>query len=256
MYRSCIFVSLLVLGGCGRAQSPTTEVVVSAAISISEAMQHAAFEFEVASGTTVTLNIGGSDTLATQLIAGANVDLFVSADLRQMNRVEVDGGILTATKLNLLSNQLVLVIHSDNPREFSGIEDLAESNIRRVAMGDPDAVPAGVYARQFLQVSGLWNEIRDKVVPMRNVRAVLAAVEAGNADAGFVYRTDVRLVENIKIAVAIPVGKGPEILYVAAVTTNGPNESGARQLLDFLRSEAATQIFEGYGFITLNDGVP
>ena len=76
MYRSCIFVTLLVLGGCGRAQSPTTEVVVSAAISISEAMQHAAFEFEVASGTTVTLNIGGSDTLATQLIAGANVDLF------------------------------------------------------------------------------------------------------------------------------------------------------------------------------------
>ena len=143
MYRSCIFVTLLVLGGCGRAQSPTTEVVVSAAISISEAMQHAAFEFEVASGTTVTLNMGGSDTLATQLIAGANVDLFVSADLRQMNRVEVDGGILTTTKRNLLSNQLVLVIHGDNPREFSGIGDLAESNIRRVAMGDPDAVPAG-----------------------------------------------------------------------------------------------------------------
>ena len=150
----------------------------------------------------------------------------------------------------------MLVTHGENPREFSGIGDLAESNIRRFAMGDPDAVPAGVYARQLLQVNGLWNATRDKVVPMRNVRAVLAAVEAGNADAGFVYRTDVRLAENIKIAVAIPVSKGPEILYVAAVTANGPNESGARQLLDFLRSEAATQIFEDYGFIALNGGLP
>ena len=154
MYRSCILAALLLLVGCGRAQSPTTEVVVSAAISISEAMQQVAFDFEEATGLRVALNIGGSDTLATQLIAGASVDLFVSADLRQMTRVEVDGGILTASKVNLLSNQLVLVIHGDNLREFSGIGDLAESNIRRVAMGDPDAVPAGVYARQFLQVSG------------------------------------------------------------------------------------------------------
>ena len=255
MYRSCILAIFLILGGCGRAQSPTTEVVVSAAISISEAMKHVAFEFEEASGMTVALNVGGSDTLATQLIAGASVDLFVSADLRQMNRVEVDGGILTATKVNLLSNQLVLVTHGDNPREFSGIGDLAESNIRRVAMGDPDAVPAGVYARQFLQVSGLWNAIRDKVVPTRNVRAVLAAVEAGNADTGFVYRTDVGLAENLEIAVAVPVDEGPEILYVAAATTNALNESGARQLLDFLRSEAAAQIFEDYGFIALHGGL-
>ena len=252
MYRSCILAALVLLVGCGRAQGPTSDVVVSVAISISEAMQQVAFDFEEGTGLRVALNIGGSDTLATQLIAGASVDLFVSADLRQMTRVELDGGILTASKVNLLSNQLVLVTHGDNPRYFSGIGDLAESNIRRVAMGDPDAVPAGVYARQFLQVSGLWNAVRDKVVPTRNVRAVIAAVEAGNVDAGFVYRTDVSLVENMKIVVAIPVGKGPEIRYVAAVTANAPNESGARQFLDFLSSEASMHIFEDYGFIALN----
>ena len=104
-------------------------------------------------------------------------------------------------------------------------------------------------------MSGLWNAVRDKVVPTRNVRAVLAAVEAGNADTGFVYRTDVGLAENLEIAVAVPVDEGPEILYVAAATTNALNESGARQLLDFLRSEAAAQIFEDYGFIALHGGL-
>ena len=118
-------------------------------------------------------------------------------------------------------------------------------------MGDPDAVPAGVYARQFLQSVGLWSAVRTKVVPTRNVRAVIAAVEAGNADVGFVYRTDLALAESLELAFAIPVDEGPQIRYVAAVAAAAPNESGARQLLAFLRGDIARRIFEDAGFITL-----
>lgn len=227
---------------------------MSAAISVSDALRRAADEFERRSGTTVVLNVGGSDTLATQLLGGASVDLFVSADTRQMDRVEAGGGILTPTRVNLFTNQLVVITHTDDVGIVSELSDLAKERVRRIAMGDPDAVPAGVYARQFLLTVGLWQAVQSKVTPTRDVRAALAAVAAGNTDVGIVYRTDVALAEDVEMAFAIPIDVGPPIRYVAAVTSDTRQEAAARRLLAFLLTDTAQRIFEDAGFMTLEDG--
>ncbi len=249
-------VSACGLGGTRSGSSDSPRILVSVAVSLSDALRRAADEFERTTGVAVDLNVGGSDTLATQLLAGASGDLFVSADTRQMDRVEAGGRIITSTRVDLFSNQLVVVSDVDLAGYVSGIRDLEGSRVRRIAMGDPESVPAGVYAQKFLKSVGVWDTVRFKVVPTRSVRAALAAVEAGNADVGVVYQTDVALAENVAIAFVIPVEQGPRIRYVAAVTAGAPHESAAKQLLNFLRASRARRIFEDAGFIALRGGPP
>ena len=258
-YRAFSFVTILATSACSLGDTASRDVprvVVSAAVSLSDALRRAVDEFEQTTDVTVVLNVGGSDTLATQLLAGASVDLFFSADTRQMDRVEAGGRIVSSTRVDLLSNQLVIVSHVDPAGHVSAITDLERPRVRRIAMGDPDSVPAGVYAREFLESVGIWEAVRSKVVPTRGVRAALAAVEAGNADVGFVYRTDVVLAERVRIALAIPVDQGPPIRYVAAVTTEAPRGAAAQQLLTFLRGGHARRIFEDAGFIALGSAPP
>ena len=257
--RALLCAAILASSACGSGESvpgAATRVVVSAAVSVSAALRRAANEFERTTDATVVLNVGGSDTLATQLLAGARADLFFSADTRQMDRVEAGGGILTSTRVDLLTNQLVVVTDLDRVGQLSKVTDLARPGVRRIAMGDPDAVPAGVYAREYLQSVGLWDAVQSKVVPTRSVRAALAAVEAGNADVGFVYRTDVPLTDGVDVAFVVPIDLGPQIRYVAAVTTEALHEAAARQLLTFLSGASARRIFEDAGFIALEATSP
>lgn len=247
-------VAISACGADGTSSGGDPPLVVSTAISVSDSLRRAADIFERSGGPTVVLNVGGSDTLATQLLGGARVDLFVSADTRQMGRVEAGGGILTPTRVNLFTNQLVVITHVDDVGMVSQPSDLAGERVRRIAMGDPDAVPAGVYARQFLRTVGLWGAVQPKVAPTRDVRAALAAVAAGNADVGLVYRTDLALAEDVEMAFAIPIDAGPPIRYVAAVTSDTTQEAAARRLLAFLLTDTARQIFEDAGFIALEDG--
>ena len=253
-HRFILAVAVATLAACIPGAVDDAEpprLLVSAATSIADALRAAADEYERTGGATVVLNVGGSDTLATQLLAGARADLFVSADDRQMNRVESGGRILSSTRVDLLTNQLAIVATHDQLSLISGVEDLQSPQIRRIAMGDPDAVPAGVYAKQYLQSVGLWDTVRSKVVSTRNVRAALAAVEAGHADVGFVYRTDLAVAKSVGMAFAIPMNDGPRILYPAAVAADTVNESAARHFLAFLRGPEAQQLFEGAGFIQL-----
>ncbi len=252
---------LLALGmsgliSCGSPGRPKGEpILVSAAVSLSDALTVVGQRYEETTGTPVILNLAGSDTLATQLVAGAPVDVFLSADERQMDRVEEVGGIMAGTRVDLLANQLAVVVARDAPARVSGVADLLMSHVMRVAMGDPEAVPAGVYAQQYLDSIGLWELLRPKVVPTRSVRAALASVEAGNADVAFVYRTDLSVSDAVTLAFFVPVDESPPIRYPVAVTTGGPNPQGSRHFLVFLRDATASKIFSDFGFVTL-DGRP
>ena len=239
----------------GVQQAPPDVVLVSAAVSLSDALVVIATEYERATGVSVVLNLAGSDTLATQLAAGAPADVFVSADGRQMDRVEDDGVIAAGTRVDLLANQLVVVVPSDRGQTVTGAEDLLLSRIRRIAMGDPESVPAGVYARQYLEAAGLWEDVRSKVVPTRDVRAALAVVEAGNADVGIVYRTDVVRTGGVRLAFEIPIDQGPPIRYPAAATA-GASEERASRFLAFLSGSFARAAFEDAGFIPLSGSRP
>lgn len=225
------------------------EVTVSAAASLTNVMQQLAAVYEQRSGERVVLNLGASNTLARQIAAGARVDVFISADEAQMNTVEslLDHG----SRTDLLSNELAIAVPDDRPRVFRSARDLTDASLRRIAVGDPAAVPAGVYAKQYLQQIGIWRAVQSKIVPAGSVRLALAAVENGAADAAIVYRTDVAAAARARTAFVVPADEGPRIVYPAAVIRRGRNRDGARRFLSFLRSAEAARVFERAGFISL-----
>jgi molybdate transport system substrate-binding protein len=123
--------------------------------------------------------------------------------------------------------------------------------VKRLALADPAAVPAGVYAKAWLEKQGLWKELEARVVPALDVRAALAAVEAGRVDAGVVYATDAAQSKRVRVALAVPEGEGPRIVYPVAALTRGKAPKGARAFVRFLQGEAARRAFERYGFIVI-----
>ena len=222
-------------------------LVVAAAISMSDALDLAVVEYERTSDVSVVVNAAGSDTLATQLIAGAPGDVFLSADTHQMDRVESAGLVTPEGPVILFTNELAAVVSRDRSFSVTRADDLMSPDVGRIALGDPASVPAGVYARQYLRSSGLWESLFDKFVPTRNVRAALAAVEAGHVDVAFVYRTDAATSASVDVAFTVPLGTGPTIRYVgAALVADHPEE--ARRFLKFLVGPGG-RAFEASGFL-------
>jgi molybdate transport system substrate-binding protein len=191
--------------------------------------------------------MGPSNTLARQIAAGARVDVFISADAAQMNLVKAH--VDSSSRVDLLSNQLAIAVPAARPRRFSSARELADPAVRRIALGDPAAVPAGVYAKAYLERLGVWAAVEPKVVPTGSVRLALAAVENGAADAAIVYKTDIAAVRHVREAFVVPALEGPRIVYPAAVVRAGPNQDGGRRFLRFLRSAEATDVFERAGFL-------
>ena len=164
-------------------------LVVSVAASVYDALDEIAGLYRATTGVTVALNAGGSNTLARQIVEGAKAGLFLSADEIQMDVVEKAGRIVPGTRTRLLTNELAVVV----PQSDWAVDARAACStgrIARLAMGEPGAVPAGVYGRKWLEHEGAWPRLESKVIPFPTVRAVLSAVEAGRVDAGIVYRTD------------------------------------------------------------------
>lgn len=225
------------------------EVLVSAAASLTDVLQELAKVHESRSGDRLVLNFGASNTLARQIASGARVDVFISADQTQMDAVAAD--IAPGTRVDLLSNQLAIAVPDDRPRAFASARELTDPAVRRIAMGDPSAVPAGVYARAYLQRIGLWALLEPKVVPSGSVRLALAAVESGAADAAIVYRTDVATARRARLAYVFPAAEGLNIAYPAAAMRTAANPQGAHRLLAFLQSPEASKAFRRAGFLTL-----
>ncbi len=223
-------------------------LIVSAAVSLSDALEAQRGRIEQRIGLPVALNVGGSNSLARQVLAGAPVDVFISADPDQVAVLASAGRIALDTRVALLSNRLVLVTTPERLATLASPRDLLSPAFRRIAMGDPAGVPAGVYARRYLEREGLWTALQRKVVPGSSVRAALAAIEAGEADAAFVYATDVRTTSRVRVAYAVPAGKAPPILYVAAVALDAPHPEAARAFLRLLSGPDSLAAFERYGF--------
>ena len=217
-------------------------LVVSVAASMNDALAEIAGLYRAATGVTVALNTGSSNTLARQIVEGAPTALFLSADEIQMDVVEKAGRIVPGTRTRLLTNELAVIV----PRGASAamtVDRVLAGGLSRLGMGEPSAVPAGVYGRRWLERHGAWSRVAAKVVPFPTVRGVLAAVEAGRVDAGIVYRTDAMTARVDVIARAADL----DIVHSAAVIA-GPNGAAARRFLDFLQSEPARAVFAKRGF--------
>jgi len=222
------------------------ELFVSAAASLTDALKEIGAKFEKESNTKVVFNFGASSMLARQIEEGAPADIFFSADEAQMNRIQ--NKIAPATRCDLLTNVLVVIVGKDSAQKLSQLSDLAKPEVTRIGIADPRAVPAGVYAKQVLTQAKLWEKIEPKIAPTENVRATLAVVEAGNADAGFVYKTDAMISGKVRVALEIPSKFAPKIVYPAAIVADSRHQDEAQRFLAFLKTEEAGQIFRRSGF--------
>jgi molybdate transport system substrate-binding protein len=225
------------------------EIQVFAAVSLTDALHAIAAKYEPASGDKLLFNLAGSNVLALQIEHGAPADIFFSADEAQMDRLAQAKEVDSDSRKDIVYNQLVAVVRTDSSLSLKALTDLAGPAIKHLALGDPRSVPAGVYAKKYLEAAGLWTQIEPRVVPTENVRAALAAVESGNVDAGMVYQTDAQISKKVRIAFAVPSSAAITIAYPAATVHGAPQPEAAKRFLSYLQGPEAHAIFQQYGFI-------
>jgi molybdate transport system substrate-binding protein len=242
-----VLVSLLLL--VAPPARAAEKVLVFAAASTTDALRDIGQAFTKETGHPVEFAFGASSDLARQALAGAPADVFLSADEARMEQVEKGGLLQPGTRRDVLANRLVVVVPVASKRTLAAPAELR--GVKRLALADPAAVPAGVYAKVWLEKQGLWKELEARVVPALDVRAALAAVEAGRVDAGVVYATDATQSKRVRVAFSVPEGEGPRIVYPVAALTRGKAPEGARAFVRFLQGETARRAFERYGFIVI-----
>lgn len=227
------------------------DVTVFAASSLASALEEVGKTYESRTQDRLRFNLAGSNTLARQIKEGAPADIFFPADEAKMDALEKAGLILVSSRRDRLANSLVIVVPVESALKLAEPNDLTASAVKRVAVGDPLAVPVGIYARAYLEKKGIWATVSPKIVPTVDVRAALAAVAAENAEAGIVYKTDSMVSTKVKVALEIAGDDAPRIRYPVALVKDGPQREAAQRFLVFLFSKTAGEIFRKHGFQTL-----
>ncbi len=216
---------------------------------MADAAEEIGQRFEHSNGVRVAFNFGASQALARQAAEGAPADVIITAGRFPMDYLSESDNI-TFGPVSILSNELVVVTGPDIG-EVDALEDLLDPRYTTVALADPELAPAGRYAREALQNAGLWEAIQPKLVRGGDVRAALAYVETGSADAAIVYRTDARIAEEVTVSGVVPQGSYGPIEYPAAVLASAPLPEEAREFIDFLSGNEARAVLQEHGFIVL-----
>jgi molybdate transport system substrate-binding protein len=229
------------------------DIVVFAAASLKNALDDAAHGFEQAGGAPVKISYAASPQLAKQIENGAPADIFISADLDWMDYLQKRNLIQPATRKNLLGNRLVLVAPVDSKVKIDiapGFDLVGLLNGGRLAMADPDSVPAGKYGKAALEKLGVWQAVQPHVAGAENVRAALLYVDRRETPLGIVYATDAAADPGVRIVGVFPENTHPAIIYPVALTAASKNPDAVK-LLAFLESPAAKPAFEKQGFTIL-----
>jgi len=240
---------------CGAAAAPAQTVkgpLVLAAASLQESLTAAADAFAATGQPRPVISFAASSALARQIDAGAPADLFISADEPWMDFVANKKLVRPGTRVSFLTNRLVLVAPVATPLKLniqSGFGLAAALGDGKLAMADPDSVPAGKYGRAALISLGVWRDVEPKVARAENVRAALAFVSRGEARAGIVYETDAKADKGVRIVGVFPAISHPPITYPVAVLA-GSRNAGAERFRAFLLSDAGKAIFGRYSFGT------
>ena len=248
-----LILSVLAFAGLTAAAPVPRAPLVLAAASLQESMNAAADDWAARGHVRPVIAFAGSPALARQAEAGAPADLFVSADEDWMNYLAQRGLLVPGTRADLVANRLVLIVPASNPARIAlgrGARLAAAVGSGRLAMADPDSVPAGRYGKAALVNIGAWNGVASSVVRAENVRAAMALVERGAAGFGVVYATDARASSRVRVAGMFPANSHPPIRYPVArlKTSTSPDAEPFRR---FLLSRAGRAVFARFGFETL-----
>ncbi|QCK86454.1 molybdate ABC transporter substrate-binding protein [Phreatobacter aquaticus] len=225
-------------------------VLVFAAASLQTALNAIGAEWQKETGRRVSFSFAASSALARQIEQGAPADIFASADLEWMDWVQQRALIKPATRTTLLANSLVLIAAKDDPVQLviaPGFALAAAIGSSRLATGDPRAVPVGRYAQSALTALGVWDAVSPRIAGADNVRSALALVARGEARFGIVYATDAKVEPRVRVVGTFPAGSHPAVAYPFALTASS-SYPDATAFLAYLRSPAASRIFEAEGF--------
>lgn len=245
-------LTLILTAARGAGAGDQGTVTVFAAASTTNAVTELAELFAAQNPERLVTSFASSSTLAKQIESGAPAEIFISANPEWMDYLEERKLIEGGTRKDLLSNRIVLIVPAD-----SGIDTLAIApgfdlagllGDGRLAMGDPDHVPAGKYGKQALEHLGVWSGVEARVARAKDVRAALALVERGEAPAGIVYSTDAAVSDRVRIAGTFPEDSHPAIVYPVAVVA-GKRSPAVDRCLALLQSEAGRAVFAKYGFM-------
>jgi molybdate transport system substrate-binding protein len=229
------------------------ELTVFAASSLKEALDEVAVRFTAATGQKVVVSYAASSALARQIEAGAPADVFISADIEWFDYLSGRKALRAGTRTDLLGNQLALIAPARSTATLAiapGLPLAAALGGGRLAIANPDAVPAGKYGKAALQSLGAWKGVEPRLARAENVRAALALVSRGEVPFGIVYRTDALADPGVRIVGVFPATSHPPIVYPAAVTAAARPQ--AAELLAFLRSPGARRIWDNRGFTVLD----
>jgi molybdate transport system substrate-binding protein len=222
------------------------EITVYAPASLTDAMEEAASTYKKETGVQVDLRFGGSGFLATEIEHGAPADVFIAADIRWFDLLVAKGLIVRETSVVLAWNRLVVVV----PR--SSLASIPETHnalpiLDRIAIGDPEYVPAGRYTAQALKQPGAWEVLEGKFVFTHDVRAALALVERNEVDGGVVYATDAKQSDKVQIAFELPERSHDPIVYPGAVLVGAPHPEAGKAFMTFLSGAGGREIFRSFG---------
>ena len=234
----------------GNSSLNGTEVNLAAAASLKNVYDEKLIPMfeEKYPGVKVTPTYASSGDLQTQIENGLKADVFMSAANKQMNALANKSLVDNDTNVQFLENKVVLIVPKDSKANITSFEDLKNVN-GTIAIGDPESVPAGQYAKEVLTNMGIWNDTESKMSLGIDVTAVLNQVAQGSADCGIVYSTDAKSNDQVKVVCEAPNGtlKTP-VIYPVAMLKNSTNPDGAKAFLDFLQTKEAKDVFVEYGF--------
>lgn len=240
-----LFLLLFILSACGTNGEEKTTLTIAAASSLSDAMEELSATYEEEhSDTEIVLNFASSGVLANQIRQGAPIDVFLLASTDHYSELVSDQLIDPELHTNLLSNKLVLI--TNEATSLSGWDDLLSDRIDRIAIGTPETVPAGAYAKEALQSLQMMDRLDEQLIFAKDVRQVLTYVETGNADAGIVYQTDYLTSNKVNLVAEAPLDANSPITYPAGVVRDAQEE--AEIFFTYLQSEEAISTFKKYGF--------
>ncbi|MGH9398678.1 MAG: molybdate ABC transporter substrate-binding protein [Terriglobia bacterium] len=223
-------------------------LTVSAAVSLTESLQTLRSLYQRQHlGVSIALNLGASGILQQQIEEGAPADIFISASPEEMNALQKKDLLLMGTRRDLLKNTLVLICPA-NEHDISGFRDLLKPRVKRVAIANPESVPAGMYAKQTLEYFKVYRQIQSKVIRAEDVRQALAYVETGNVDAGIVYMTEAKLSAKVRVVATAPDDSHAPIVYPVAVLERSRHAEAAEDFVRFLMTGEAQRVFAHEGF--------
>ncbi len=250
-----LFIILLVtLAGCGSANQQKernkTELLISAATSLKDSLEEVQLLFEAKNPhIKLTFNFASSGTLQQQIEQGAPSDLFLSAGQSQMQALTEKGLIHSSEQKTLLLNELVAIIPFDSKNFITDMIGLESEEIRFIALGDPETVPAGQYTKEALISEHVWDNLREKFVYTKDVRQVLSYVEQGNADLGFVYQTDSLRSKKVKVVFTVNSLLHKPIEYPIAMMSSTKHKKESRLFYHYIQEKEARLVFKKYGFV-------